>query len=77
MPMQLGPTMRIPAERTSSSSSVSSLTPSSPISEKPALMTTRALTPLSAHSCTTGITNRAGTTITAMSTESGMSSTDL
>jgi len=77
MPMQLGPTIRIPALRTASSSSRSITVPSSPVSENPAEMTTRVLTPLSAHSPTTETTNLAGITTMARSTGSGMSSTDL
>ncbi len=55
-PMQFGPTIRIPAARTFSSSFRSSSTPSPPTSENPAEITTSPLTPFSAQSSMTGST---------------------
>ncbi len=75
-PMQLGPTMRIPARRTASTTFRSSATPLSPISEKPAEITTTPRTPFSAHSFTTSSTWLPGTTMKARSTVSGISSTE-
>ena len=72
-PMQFGPTIRIPAERTNASSSSSSSIPAPPTSENPAVITTSALTPFSMHSSTLRITNLAGTTMNARSTLPGTS----
>ena len=70
-PRQLGPTMRMPRERTRSASARSRSAPSSPISRKPAVITTRPPTPASAHSPAMPNTRCFGTTMTARSTESG------
>ncbi len=44
IPMQLGPIIRIPEDRTRSRSSSSMAAPSSPVSEKPAEITTKPFT---------------------------------
>jgi hypothetical protein len=75
-PMQLGPIIRTPARRTRSFSSRSSFAPSSPVSLKPALITTRPLTPASMHSPTTGRTESRGTMTTARSIGSGTAAID-
>ena len=75
-PMQLGPTMRRPPLRTNSHSSRSSAAPSSPVSAKPAVITTRPPTPFSTHSATTPITASRGTATTARSTASGTARID-
>ncbi len=71
-PMQFGPIIRMPAARTRSRRRCSRSAPSSPISEKPAVMTIRPRTPLAMHSFTTPSTLRRGTRITARSMGSGM-----
>ena len=70
-PMQLGPTIRTPAARTRSRSRRSSAAPSSPVSAKPAVIVTSALTPAAMHSSTTGSTRSRGTITTARSIGSG------
>ncbi len=75
-PRQLGPTMRIPPRRTASISSACRVSPSPPTSAKPAVMTTSARTPASAHSSTTPGTTGAGTARTARSTGSPIASTE-
>ena len=75
-PMQLGPIMRTPARRTVSRSNRSWRAPSSPVSEKPAVITTRPRTPRAMHSSTTPWTSGRGTRMTARSTGSGMAATD-
>ena len=70
-PMQLGPIMRAPASRTIVRSSASRARPSTPVSEKPALMTTSALTCFTMASWTTAETLAAGTAITARSMSPG------
>ena len=72
-PMQLGPIMRMPASRTIVRSSASRARPSTPVSEKPALMTTSALTCFAIASWTTADTLAAGTAITARSMSPGTS----
>ena len=59
--MQFGPTSRMPAWRTRPTSSASRAWPSAPISLKPALMTTTALTSFAMQSSITGSTPSAGT----------------
>jgi hypothetical protein len=54
--MQFGPTIRIPESRTTPSNSASSLAPSSPVSEKPAEITTMPRTPAKAHWRVTSMT---------------------
>jgi hypothetical protein len=71
-PMQLGPIIRTPAARTFSRRRSSSRRPSSPVSEKPAVITTRPCTPLARHSSTTPSTWSRGTVTTARSTASGI-----
>ena len=75
-PMQLGPTILIPARRTSSRSLPSSAFPSLPASRKPAVITISPRPPLRLHSSTTRSTVCRGTTMTARSTSSGMSRTE-
>ena len=72
-PMQFGPTTRIPAVRARSRSSISSRVPSGPVSEYPAVITTRPLTPLAIASSRTPLTRGRGTTTTARSIGPGMS----
>ncbi len=70
-PRQLGPMIRTPPLRASSSNWRSSCAPCGPSSLKPAEMTIAALTPFSPHSrMTLGITC-AGVMMTARSTRSG------
>src|SRR5258707_15785421 len=47
-PKQLGPTRRTPPDRATATASACSLAPAGPVSAKPALSTTTALTPLAA-----------------------------
>ena len=75
-PMQLGPIMRTPAARTAARSWRSRSTPSPPISEKPAVITTSPFTPLAMHSSTTAWTWSRGTMTTAKSTSSGIADTE-
>ena len=75
-PMQFGPIMRMPWRRACSTSWRSALAPSGPVSPKPAEITTSPPTRFLAHSSITPETAAAGTTITARSTSSGMSTTD-
>ena len=76
-PMQFGPIMRIPVVRHTSTSSCWRARPSSPVSPKPAEITTIAFTPFSPHSRTTSSTCAAGTTTNASSTSPGISFTSL
>ena len=76
MPRQFGPTIRICPARASSRISCSNFTPSSPISLKPAEITTAPFTPASTHSRMMPGTVGAGVTMTARSTGSGTSVTD-
>src|SRR6185369_15472704 len=73
MPMQFGPINLMPAPRQTLMSSACRALPSSPTSEKPAEITTSALTPFRAQPDATSTTLSAGTTITARSTGSGTS----
>ena len=68
IPIEFGPTSRIPLCRQISSSSASRAAPSAPASAKPAVMTTSAATPASAHSRATSGTLSAGTATIARST---------
>ena len=74
-PMQFGPIIRMPYCRTRSPSRASNRFPSSPVSAKPAVITTRPVTPFFAQSSTTPSTSSRGTTMTAMSTGSGIAET--
>jgi hypothetical protein len=75
-PMQLGPTMRMPASRTTASSSCSRRTPSPPTSLNPAEITTSPRTPAAVHSRATVTTCSLGTVITARSTGRPMAPTE-
>ena len=75
MPMQFGPTSRMPAARHVRTSASCRARPSSPTSAKPAEMTTSARTPLRPHASAAATTRSAGTTSTARSTGPGTSST--
>ena len=70
MPAQLGPTTRMPLCRATSATSCSAAR--SPISEKPAVMITAAVTPALPQSSRTAGTVDGGETITARSTGPGM-----
>ncbi len=72
-PMQFGPTTRIPEARAFSTRRRSASRPSSPVSAKPAEMTTAALTPFATQSSITLSTSGAGTAITARSSGPSMS----
>ena len=76
-PRQLGPITRMLAACASSSSWCSRAAPSGPISLKPAEMTMAPRTPFSPHSRMMPGMVGGGVTITARSTSSGMSETDL
>ncbi len=76
-PMQLGPTIRMPPDLTTSSSSLSRASPAVPVSENPAVIITMPLTPASVHCCTVSIAKRAGTTTNARSTGAPISATDV
>ncbi len=67
-PMQLGPTMRMPAPRTISLRRASTFLPSAEISANPAVITTTPRTPARAHSRSTSSTAGAGTATTTRST---------
>src|SRR3990172_3403909 len=67
-PMQLGPTIRMPALRTTSISWRSRSTPSPPTSLNPAEITTSPLTPASTHSRATRTTVSLGTAMMPRST---------
>ena len=71
-PMQFGPIILTPAARTVSRSLRSRAAPSSPVSEKPAVITTSPFTPLATHSSTAPCTSCLGTRIMARSTGSGI-----
>jgi len=73
IPMEFGPTRRMLARRAISTSSSSARRPSSPVSAKPAEMTTSPRTPFSAHCSAISRTWGPGTTTMARSTGSGMS----
>src|SRR5215467_13831348 len=73
IPRQLGPTIRIRAERAICSTSCSRRAPSAPASLNPAEMTMAPPTPACAHSRMTPGTVAAGVTTTARSTGSGTS----
>ena len=75
-PIEFGPTSRIPVDRHASSSSASRAAPSAPASANPAVITTSAETPASAHSRATPGTVSAGTATIARSTGPGVSFTD-
>src|SRR5688500_7665576 len=75
MPMQFGPINLMPAPRQTFTNSDWRAFPSGPVSEKPAEITTSALTPFRAQAVATSITFAAGTTITARSTGPGIPST--
>jgi hypothetical protein len=77
MPMQFGPTMRMPYRCESETSSRSAAVPSGPVSAKPALITTSPPTPRSPQASTTPATGAAGTAMTARSTDSGSSDTEV
>ena len=66
--MQLGPTIRMPAPRTSRVSRCWAARPSSEASANPAEITTTSRTPAAAQSRTTSSTAGAGTAMTARST---------
>ena len=72
IPRQLGPMSGMPAARTASRNRSSSFAPSSPVSLKPAEISTIALTPAAAASATTSRTAAAGTTTTARSAGFGV-----
>ena len=74
-PRQLGPTRRMPKRRARRSTSSCSARPAGPTSAKPALITTRAWTPLRPQSSTASATWSLGTASTARSTGSGMALT--
>ena len=76
MPLQFGPTKRMPASRAAATRSAWRSGPPSPLSAKPALITTAARMPLAPHSRSTPGAAAAGTVTTARSTGSGMSSTE-
>ena len=67
--------MRIPYPRTLSTRACWMARPSAPTSAKPAVMTTKALTPRAAHASTAPKTASRGTTMIARSTGSGRSRT--
>lgn len=75
MPSALGPTTRIPCPRTAATRSRSAANPAGPVSENPAVSTTKPLTPLAIQSSRTDWISVAGTATTARSTSSGMSRT--
>ena len=66
--MQFGPTIRIPAPRTSLVRRCCAARPASEASAKPEEITTTPRTPAAAHSSTTPSTAAAGTAMTARST---------
>ena len=72
-PMQLGPTIRIPYPRAFSTRAFCRVRPSPPVSAKPAVITTSALTPAAAQSSTADRTASGGTAMTARSTSAGSS----
>ncbi len=72
-PKQLGPTRRTPPARAAATASACSFAPSAPVSAKPALSTTAAVTRLSAAERTMPGTVAAGVAITARSTWPGTS----
>ena len=76
IPMQLGPTTRMPWERTMAMSSSWRARPSSPASENPAEMMQTARTPAVPASSTTWATKRAGTHTSTRSGTRGRSDTD-
>ncbi len=76
-PRQLGPMTRMPAACAAARSCCSSAAPSGPISLKPAEITIAPRTPFSPHSAIKPGIEGGGVTITARSTSSGMSETDL
>ena len=75
-PMQLGPTIRIPKLRTRSTSCCCNARPASPISAKPAVITTSDFTPAAAQSSTTSRTPRLGTATIARSVPGGSARAD-
>ena len=75
-PRQLGPTRRMPASRTRSSSLAWRSAPSPSVSPKPAEMTTSPRTPAAAHCSATPSTCCLGTTTTARSTGPGSDSSE-
>jgi hypothetical protein len=76
IPRQFGPTMRIPASRTTASTSSSRRRPASPTSRKPAVITTMPRTPCAAQSRAAWSTPSRGTVITARSTGPGTSASE-
>ena len=76
-PKQLGPTHLIPYSRTFAKSCFSASAPSAPVSLKPAVITTRPLTPFSWHWSIVSKTNFWLTTIIAKSTSPGISVTEV
>jgi hypothetical protein len=73
MPMQFGPTTRIPLSRDSTSSSSCRARPTGPISAKPVVITTQQPTPASAHARQAAIRLSVGTARIATSTTTGAS----
>ena len=71
MPRQFGPISRAPCARTSASSRSCRSRPSTPVSAKPAEMTTSAFTPARSASAAASSTAAAGRQITTRSTSSG------
>jgi hypothetical protein len=76
MPMQFGPTMRIPALRTVARMRASARAPCAPVSLKPAVITTTAPTPLRAHCSIARGTPSFGIVITTRSTGSAIARTE-
>ena len=72
-PIQFGPIIRIPYPRTRSANASCRASPSPPISENPAVMTTIDFTDAAAQSSTAERTQSGGTTITARSVPVGRS----
>ncbi len=75
MPMQLGPTMRMPALRAVARMRASASAPCAPVSLKPAVITTTAPTPFLAHCSIARGTPSLGIVITARSTGSSIAVT--
>ena len=76
IPLQFGPTKRMPASLAAATISAWRCSPSTPLSAKPALMTTAARMPFAPHSRSTRGAAAAGTVTTARSIDPGTSSTE-